>query len=302
MIAANVAAADFLLRHKMPAIYRVHESPDEDKLDELRTLLKMSGYSLHTGGGIRAAHFNRVLRASHQQPDQYLVHTSVLRSQMQAYYSNENLGHFGLSLEKYCHFTSPIRRYSDLVVHRSLAAAIGGEAAEPMSKIDMKILNSRLADVALHISDTERRAMLAEREASDRYKVAYMSRHLGDSFTGVVNSLNEYGLFITLSDSGITGFIPTRNLPGDFYIFDKRHACFKGQRSKHVFSIGQTIIVRVQSANAITGSLIFEPEQTPDMPQKPLRPSKGHFKQGSHKGNRDKNARGKKSDKRKKRR
>ena len=281
MIAANVAAADFLLKHNMPAIYRVHEPPSEEKLEDLRNLLKASGYSLHVGGGIKASHFNRVLHASHEQPDEYLIHSSVLRSQMQAYYSHENLGHFGLTLEKYCHFTSPIRRYSDLVVHRSLASAIG-DSSQKMSKIEMKLLNARLADIALHISDTERRAMLAEREASDRYKVSFMSRHIGDTFTGVINSLNEYGLFITLSDSGITGFIPTRNLPGDFYIFDKRHNCFKGQRSKHVFGIGQTLIIRVQSANAITGSLIFEPERPPEM-LPPLRPGREHHHKGSHK-------------------
>jgi ribonuclease R len=298
MIAANVAAADYLLKHRMPAIYRVHETPSEEKIEDLRNLLKMSGYSLHTGAGIKAAHFNRVLRATEGKPDQYLIHTSVLRSQMQAYYSNENLGHFGLSLEKYCHFTSPIRRYSDLVVHRSLATTIGGESAEPMSKIQQKMMGARLADVAMHISNTERRAMLAEREASDRYKVSFMSRHIGDTFTGVINSLNEYGMFITLSDSGITGFIPTRNLPGDFYNYDKRHACFKGQRSKHVFSIGQTLIIRVQAANAITGSLIFEPAQPPDAMQKPLRAGKAPFKNGSPKkghGDRrpDKNSDGK---------
>jgi ribonuclease R len=263
MIAANVAAADFLLKQKKPAIYRVHEPPAEEKLEDLYTLLKMSGYSLQAGSGLRASHFNRVLRASEGRPDAYMIHTSVLRSQMQAYYSHENLGHFGLSLQKYCHFTSPIRRYSDLVVHRSLANAISKESKEPHDKLHLKKINARLADVALHISETERRAMMAEREASDRYKVAYMSRHISDSFTGVISSLNEYGLFVTLSDSGITGFVPTRNLPGDFYIFDKRHACFKGQRSKHTFAIGQTLIITVQAANAMTGSLIFEPHYAP---------------------------------------
>jgi ribonuclease R len=277
MIAANVAAADFLLKQKKPAIYRVHEPPAEEKLEDLYTLLKMSGYSLQAGSGLRASHFNRVLRASEGRPDAYMIHTSVLRSQMQAYYSHENLGHFGLSLEKYCHFTSPIRRYSDLVVHRSLASAISKDNKELHDKLHVKKINARLADVALHISETERRAMMAEREASDRYKVAYMSRHISDSFTGVISSLNEYGLFVTLSDSGITGFVPTRNLPGDFYIFDKRHACFKGQRSKHTFAIGQTLIITVQTANAMTGSLIFEPQYAPSPSDKSLRPNKQHY-------------------------
>jgi ribonuclease R len=276
MIAANVAAADYLLTHKMPAIYRVHESPAEEKLDDLKQFLKASGYSLHTGAGIKAAHFNRVLHASENQPDTYLIHTSILRSQMQAYYSQENLGHFGLSLEKYAHFTSPIRRYADLVVHRSLASTISENPSDQMSKIDQKILNNKLADIALHISETERRAMLAERDASDRYKVSFMSRHVGESFTGIIASLNEYGLFVSLSGSGITGFVPVRSLPGDFYHYDKRHACFKGQRSHHVFGMGDSLMITVQSANAITGSLIFEPQSAPSTSNKPLRPTKGH--------------------------
>jgi len=261
MIAANVAAADYLLKKKIPAIYRVHETPADEKLDDLRTMLKMAGYSLHIGAGIKAAHFNRVLKQVEGKPEAYLVNTAILRSQMQAYYSNENLGHFGLSLMKYCHFTSPIRRYADLVVHRALVHAMEGERPSKSAK--------HLPDIALHISDTERRAMLAERDASDRYKVSYMSRHVGHNFSGTIVSLNEYGLFVSLSDTGVTGFIPVRNLPGDFYSYDKKHACFKGNRTKQVFQIGQPLMIRVQTANAITGSLIFELSQTPTMPERP---------------------------------
>jgi ribonuclease R len=281
MIAANVAAADFLLKQKIPGIYRVHEPPAEEKLTELQNLLKMAGYSLHVGAGIKAGHFNRVLKQSAGQPEAFLVNTAVLRSQMQAYYSHENLGHFGLSLQKYCHFTSPIRRYSDLVVHRSLAQAIEGHAARAT-----KQTNARLAEVALHISDTERRAMLAERDASDRYKVAYMSHHIGSSFSGTVVSLNEYGLFVSLNDTGVTGFIPVRNLQGDFFNYDKRHACFKGQRTNQVFQIGQPLIIRVQTANAITGSLIFELAANSSAPDRPLRDKHSRHKdqRGGYKG------------------
>ncbi len=269
MIAANVAAADFLLKQKIPAIYRVHETPAEEKLNDLRDFLKLSGYSLHVGAGIKAAHFNRVLKASADKPETAMIHTAVLRAQMQAYYSHENLGHFGLSLQKYCHFTSPIRRYSDLVVHRALAAAIDG-GARPQS--------SRLPEIALHISETERRAMMAERDAADRYKVAFMSRHVGDVFPGTINSLNEYGLFVSLRDNGVTGFVPVRNLPGDFFTYDKRHARFRGQRSKQVFALGDPIMIRVQAANAITGSLIFELERAVAPPEAPHK-SRHHHKQ-----------------------
>jgi len=267
MIAANVAAADFLLKKHAPGIYRVHEPPSEDKLEELTNLLKMAGYSLHTGAGVKAAHFNRILKQVEGKPEAYMVNTAILRSQMQAYYAHENLGHFGLSLEKYCHFTSPIRRYSDLVVHRSLAHAIEGHMDKPS-----KQYNARLGEIALHISDTERRAMMAERDASDRYKVSYMSKHIGNSFSGTIVSLNEYGLFVSINETGVTGFIPVRNLQGDFFNYDKRHACFKGQRTNQIFQIGQPLIIRVQAANAITGSLIFELAQTPAQPDRPLRP------------------------------
>ena len=277
MIAANVAAADFLLKQKAPAIYRVHESPSEEKLEDLRTLLKMAGYSLHSGAGIKAAHFNRVLKASENEPNMSMIHTAVLRSQMQAYYSEENLGHFGLSLQKYCHFTSPIRRYADLVVHRALVRAMDdGWRMTYDEKASLVIRHPpsaiRLTDVALHISETERRAMMAERDAADRYKVSYMSRHVGGVFPGSIVSLNEYGLFVALAENGVTGFVPVRNLGNDFFTFDRRHACFKGQRSKQVFSIGQPIVIRVQAANAITGSLIFEPERPPVPMEPPLRP------------------------------
>ena len=265
MIAANVAAADYLLKKKMPGIYRVHEPPSEDKLEELKILLQVAGYSLHVGAGIKAGHFNRILKQVEGKPEAYLVNTAILRSQMQAYYSEENLGHFGLSLQKYGHFTSPIRRYADLVVHRSLASAIDGSSERPSRHV-------KLAEVALHISDTERRAMMAERDASDRYKVSYMSNHIGQSFSGVIVSLNEYGLFVALNDTGVNGFIPVRNLQGDFFRYDKRHASFVGQRTQQTFQIGQPLIINVQTANPITGSLIFELAQDVSTPAQPLRP------------------------------
>lgn len=273
MIAANVAAADYLIKHRAPGIYRVHEPPAEEKMEDLRQFLKLSGYNLQKGG-VTATHLNRILKASEGKPEMPMIHTSVLRAQMQAYYAHENLGHFGLSLQKYCHFTSPIRRYSDLVVHRSLAQLIRhpqrGSAELGISsghaETDPRTRKARprmagLAEVALHVSETERRAMLAEREANDRYKVSYMAKHIGNVFPGVIAGLNEYGLYVALSDTGINGFIPVRNLPGDFYMFDKSHACFRGRRTGQVYAIGQPIMIRVQEANAMTGSLIFEPEQ-----------------------------------------
>jgi ribonuclease R len=274
MIAANVAAADFLLKKHAPAIYRVHEPPAEEKLEDLRQFLGLSGYGL-AKGSVTASHMNRVLKASEGKPEMPIIHTAVLRSQMQAYYSHENLGHFGLSLQKYCHFTSPIRRYSDLVVHRALV----NQMSESKHKHHPTSDTRHLTSVALHISETERKAMMAERDAADRYKVSFMSRHIGNVFAGTINSLNEYGLFVMLAGNGVTGFVPVRNLGGDFFHYDKRHACFKGARSKHIFRIGDPIFVRVAEANAMTGSLIFEIEREVQEPP-PLRPltSKKQFR------------------------
>ena len=275
MIAANVAAADYLLKNKAPGLYRVHEPPSEEKLDDLYQLLKVAGYPLSKGAGVTATHFNRVLKKAEGQPEQQLIHTSVLRSQMQAYYAHENLGHFGLSLQKYCHFTSPIRRYADLIVHRSLAQLIVGEKPEK---------NLGLPEIALHISDTERKAMLAERDASDRYKVSFMGRQIGSTFPGTITGLNEYGLFVSLKQNGVTGFVPVRNLPNDFYMFDKKHSSFHGQRTRRNFVLGQEIIIRVQEANAMTGSLIFSPEAGTDEQAPPLRPKHHDGFKGKGKG------------------
>mgnify|MGYP003392982967 FL=1 len=279
MIAANVAAADFLLKNKTPGIYRVHEAPSEEKLDDLRSLLLASDYRLQKGA-VSAKHFNRVLKASANDPRRPMIHTAVLRAQMQAFYSAENLGHFGLSLQKYCHFTSPIRRYSDLVVHRSIISILN----------NTKHIPHNLPDTALHISETERRAMLAERDAADRYKVSFMAKKIGDVFAGVISGLNEYGLFVSLNETGITGFIPVRNLGRDFFIFDRKNSCFIGRGSRDIFALGAAIVVRVQEANSMTGSLIFVPESAPmqgvALPKD--RQRQGHGKPpkpGKHKGN-----------------
>jgi len=249
MIAANVCAADFLLGKNAPGIYRAHESPSEEKLEDLRNLLKMSGYGL-AKGDLKAKHFNYVLHKSEKEPNAFMIHTAVLRAQMQAYYAAENIGHFGLALAKYCHFTSPIRRYADLVVHRSLASAIEGHVPAKMKS---------LATIALHISETERKAMMAERDASDRYKVSYMARQIGNVFSGTIAGLNEHGLFVALADNGVQGFIPVRHMGQDFFMYDKKHACFRGQRTKQQYTIGDPMLVRVAEANAITGSLLFFP-------------------------------------------
>jgi ribonuclease R len=248
MIAANVAAADFLLKQKQPAIYRVHEAPDQLKLEELRAMLEHLGYKLSKGDGIRARHFNKVLEKARGAPEETIVNQSILRAQMQAYYSPKNLGHFGLALQRYCHFTSPIRRYADLVVHRAIIAALEQAPQQKKHGYD---------DAANHISQTERKAMQAERDAMDRYRAAFMARKVGHSFHAVITGLNEAGLFATLQENGITGFIPMRTLGGDYYQLDKRRHTLRGERTRKAFGLGDHVSVTVEDANALTGNLIF---------------------------------------------
>ncbi len=262
MIAANVCAADFLIKNRARGIFRAHEAPDADKLEELRNLLKMSGYNL-AKGNISAGNFNIILHKSQKEANGFMIHNAVLRAQMQAYYSAENLGHFGLSLGKYCHFTSPIRRYSDLVVHRAIVALIDSQSSRHKANDNKNIVNKKeaanksLVSVALHVSETERKAMMAERDAADRYKVSYMARHIGSVFSGIISGLNEHGIFVTIVDNGITGFIPLRHIGEDFFIYEKKNACFRGRRSNKKFTIGDAMLIKIAEANAITGSLLF---------------------------------------------
>lgn len=269
MVAANVAAAECLLQHRAGGIYRVHESPSNEKLDELRKLLEASGHNLAKGNAVRAKHFNSVLRRTENTPEEYMVHTAVLRAQMQAFYHPENTGHFGLSLAKYCHFTSPIRRYADLVVHRALIGTLDKKAAQALSKADRK----PLAAIAEHISMTERRAMLAERDTADRYKVVFMSARLGETFRATVTGINGYGLFATIGEFGVTGFIPIRALGDGYFRFDERHRILRSNRGNETYRLGQELAIVVEEANKLTGNLLFSLQER-QRQSRPLREKK----------------------------
>jgi len=271
MIAANVAAAETLERLRRPCLYRIHDAPDPVKIAALSEFLSeigIPGVKLAKGQVIRPRHFNDILKKVAGTAYAALVPQLVLRSQAQAVYSPTNIGHFGLALRRYAHFTSPIRRYSDLVVHRALIAALGLESGETLAP------GKDLVALGEHVSMTERRAAAAERNAADRYIAAYLADRVGAEFAGRVNGVTRAGLFVTLSETGADGLIPIRSLPEDFYDHDEAHHRLVGRRFRRSFSLGENVTVRLAEANTVTGSLRFDlvPDNLPQRSKRLDRP------------------------------
>jgi ribonuclease R len=253
MIAANVAAAEALEKKKQPCMYRVHDAPDPARIEALRQFLEGLDFKLARGQVIRPKHFTRLLEMAKGTPYAATIHALVLRSQSQAVYAPDNLGHFGLALARYAHFTSPIRRYSDLLVHRALISGYGfgedGLAPETASQFEQ---------IGQHISATERRAAAAEREAIDRYVAHFMAERVGEIFQGRVSGVAKFGLFVALAETGADGLLPIGLLPNDFYDHDDRRHALVGRRWGRVFDLGAPIVVKLAAAAPLTGGLTFE--------------------------------------------
>jgi ribonuclease R len=260
MIAANVAAAETLEQQRLPCMYRVHDAPSPAKVDALREFLdglEEAGLHLAKGQALRPRHFNHLLAAAAGSEYGPVINELVLRSQAQAAYSPENLGHFGLALRRYAHFTSPIRRYADLLVHRALIAGHNA-AGDAFGAGDLpEVSREAFAELGAHISQTERRAAAAERSALDRYTVAFVADRVGASFAGRVNGVTRFGLFVTLDDSGADGLIPISTLPDDFYVHEEAHHRLVGRRHGRVFRLGDRVTVRLAEANPVTGGLVL---------------------------------------------
>lgn len=253
MILANVAAAHALEDKDAPCVYRVHDSPAFERLDATRDFLKQFGYTLPKGDHVHPRDINRILEKTLDTPDKDLVHTVLLRTQSQAIYSPENIGHFGLALERYAHFTSPIRRYADLLVHRALVRAYK-LGSGPLTDDEA----DRLSELAEHISQTERRSMLAERDVMDRFTAQYLSRNIGQTFMGKISSVTSFGVFITLDESGADGIVPMRMLPRDFYLYDEARHSLTGRDSGRVYRLMDRVIVRLVEADPMRASTVFE--------------------------------------------
>ncbi len=253
MIQANVAAAETLEQRKTPVVYRIHDQPSKEKLASLRDFLDTIGMKLPQASSLKAANFNGILERAKTLPVADLVNEVVLRSQSQAEYNIDNIGHFGLNLRRYAHFTSPIRRYADLLVHRALVKAqhLGEGGLD-----DIEI--GRLRDIAQQISDTERRAMAAERETADRLIAMHLADRIGAKFVGRIAGVTRSGLFVRLKDTGADGFVPVSSLSNDFYNHVEAEHALVGKRTGETFRLGDTVEVRLIEAVPSAGALRFE--------------------------------------------
>lgn len=256
MVAANVCAAETLEKHKRTLIYRVHDTPPSERVKALADFIRPLGVKMDLGQTVLPRLFNSLMRQAAESEHGPTISEAVLRSQAQAIYDTENIGHFGLNLGRYAHFTSPIRRYADLTVHRALIAALkfGTDGQTPEEA-------ETLGEIAEAISATERNAMLAERKASDRYLAAYMSKQIGDSFTGRISGVSRAGLFVKLDDSGADGLIPISRLGDERFYADEDNLMLSGGTTGLTFRIGQEIEVKLEEATPIQGGLLFSLEE-----------------------------------------
>ena len=284
MVAANVCAAKALKKTKLPVMYRIHEPPLEEKVKDIKPLLMDLGLKLPDAAAIRPQHFNRILEECEKKGYSSGISDLVLRLQCQAKYSPTNLGHFGLGLEDYAHFTSPIRRYSDLLIHRALIKAYemgdGGELEDGATFDIFKELGD-------YISSTERKAVNAERELVARFLAAYLEPSVGQDFEVIVSGVSMAGIFVRIDSIGSEGLIPMRSLPSDMYEIMPANLGFKGMRTGRNFMMGDKIIARLLESSPINGGTIFkfvDAEEGVDY----------YDKSGNNRGNR-KHAFGKKS-------
>ena len=252
MIAANVAAATTLEKERKPCLYRVHDEPPAKNLESYRDFLKGTGVKLSKGQVLMPRNFNQILKQAKDGDFYDAISQMTLRSQSQAIYTSDNIGHFGLALRRYCHFTSPIRRYSDLIIHRSLISGLNlGAGALKMDPINTE-------EIGAHLSITERRAAIAERDVINRFSADYLSSKVGETFDGKISGVTKFGLFVTLNTIAVDGLVPIRSLTDDYYDFDEKRMALKGSRNRKVFYLGMVVQVILKESNPISGALVLE--------------------------------------------
>lgn len=281
MIQANVAAAETLEQKKTPLLYRIHDASTPEKLENLKDFLSTLNIKLPSSGGLRPSAFNGILAKVKDTPQANLVNEVVLRSQAQAEYAPQNIGHFGLNLRRYAHFTSPIRRYADLVVHRGLISALGlGKDGLPEG------IETKLEAIGAEISAAERRAMLAERDTIDRLIALWMSDQIGATFQGRIAGVVKSGMFVRLSDTGADGFVPAATIGLDYYRYDEGSHALIGDKTGETYQLGDQVEVRLVEAAPFAGALTFELQSHGSIAGKQIRKAAPKVRRGPPKGGR----------------
>jgi ribonuclease R len=247
MLAANVCAADFLKAHEHPALYRIHEGPTPEKLELLRTFMSEFGFGVGGGDSPHAKDYGKLLAKIKERPDAQLLQTVLLRSMQQAVYSPDNVGHFGLAYEAYAHFTSPIRRYPDLLIHRAIKAVINGD----------KYKAGDWAELGIHCSMTERRADDATRDVTNWLKCFYMQDKIGDVFEGTVAGVTSFGLFVALDGVYVEGLLHVTELGNDYFHYDKAHHEMAGERTGVRYRLGDRLTIKVVRVDLETTKIDF---------------------------------------------
>ena len=273
MLAANVCAADFLAKNEHPALYRVHAGPNPEKLESLREFLREFGLGLGGGDAPKASDYARLLASVKVRPDFQLVQTVMLRSLMQAVYSPDNLGHFGLAYEAYAHFTSPIRRYPDLVIHRSIKAVLKSERYQP----------GNWKELGVACSQTERRADEASRDVLAWLKCYYMRDRVGEEFVGTVSAVTGFGLFVALTDLYVEGLVHISELGSDYFHFDQAKHQLLGERTGKRYRLSDRIRVRLVRVDLETSKIDFVLADEASSAPKPLKLPKAIPQRGKKK-------------------
>lgn len=276
MLAANVATAEFLKKHEVPALFRVHDGPPPERLEKLQAFLGELGLSLHKGKeGPTPKDYQALLERIKDRPDFQLIQTVMLRSLSQAVYTSDNHGHFGLNYPAYTHFTSPIRRYPDLLVHRAIRSVIrskretphvvrAGAAAMPKARI-YPYDEAALEQLGEQCSMTERRADEATRDVVNWLKCEFMKDRVGEVFPGIITATTGFGLFVALTDIYVEGLVHVSALPGDYYHYDQVHHRLTGERTGRSFRLGDTVQVRVMRVDLDERKIDFElADKTPE--------------------------------------
>ncbi|MGB5338753.1 MAG: ribonuclease R, partial [Gammaproteobacteria bacterium] len=279
MIAANVAAARLLERHKMPTLYRVHARPAGEKVADLQEFLNELGLGLRGGSSPTAKDYSVVLEMARDRPDEHLINTVLLRSMPRAQYSPDNIGHFGLAHDHYTHFTSPIRRYPDLLVHRALRHVTSGGKPQ-----DFASTLTDIAEYGDHCSMTERRADDATRDAIDWLKCEYMLDKVGEVYRGIISSVTSFGIFVELQKIYVEGLVHVTALGNDYYHFDPTKHWLIGERSNRIFRLGDQLDVKVVQVNLDERKIDFELSRKDSVLTK--RKQKGRRKQSSRRKSR----------------